>query len=69
MTGMGQTAEIIDLGAYRARRSRTTLGMSPASLVTNPWVMAVPVFMPLMVAWLPVWTSANALAAAGTTDE
>jgi hypothetical protein len=69
MTGTEQTAEIVDLGAYRARRSQSLPGMSPAALAPSRWFMAVPVFMPLMITWVPVWRPADAAHAGGTRDE
>jgi len=58
---MTQRAEnVIDLAAYRTRRVQHSLlpEMIPSDLLQNRLMFAVPVLMPIVVAWLPVWSMA-----------
>jgi len=58
---MTQRAEnIIDFAAYRTRRLQHSLlpAMVPSDLLQNRFVFAVPVLMPVVIAWLPIWSIA-----------
>jgi len=55
-----QTAKVIDFTAHRARRldhSRLT-AMIPHNFEQSSLVFAVPVLMPVVIAWLPIWSMA-----------
>jgi len=64
-----QAANVIDLATYRTRRVQHSplSAMTPSDLIQNRLVFAVPVLMPIVIAWLPVW-SMTALSA-GASDE
>lgn len=53
-----QASNVIDLKTYRARRGQQSPLSSATSshLVQSKWVLAVPVLMPVLVAWLPIWS-------------
>lgn len=55
-----QTANIIDFAAHRARRlDRSPLtAMMPHDFGQSSLVFAVPVFMSVVIAWLPIWSMA-----------
>lgn len=64
-----QTANVVDFSAYRERRQARSLAEASHGFLQGGWIFAVPVAMPVMVAWLPVWTTAGADCSHGTEDE
>jgi len=64
-----QAAKAIDFSAYRTRRIQQSPlpAMIPSDLVQNRLVFAVPVLMPIVIAWLPVWSIAAL--STGASDE
>jgi hypothetical protein len=64
-----QSQNVIDLNAYRARRGQHSphLPTTPSNFAQDVWVLAVPVLMPVVIAWLPIWSMAAV--PAGTSDE
>jgi hypothetical protein len=64
-----EAANVIDLDAYRARRGHhSPLAPGMSSLFAQAgWVFAVPVLMPVAIAWFPIWSMASV--PAGASDE
>jgi len=64
-----QTANVIDFTAYRTRRIQHSPlpAMIPSDLAQNGLLFAVPVLMPIVIAWLPVWSMA--VLSTGASDE
>ena len=64
-----QTANVIDFAAYRARRTRHSLAVPtmPYTPAQAGLTLAMPVLMPMVIAWLPIWSMAAF--SAGTPDE
>jgi len=52
-----QAANVVDLGAYRARRTRYAISTPSSAFGAAPagHFMAIPVLLPVMIGWLPVW--------------
>jgi hypothetical protein len=64
-----EAPNVIDLSAYRPRRGQHSphAPATPSGFVQDVWVLAVPVLMPVVIAWLPIW-SVTAVSA-GASDE
>ena len=56
-----QAANVIDFTAYRARRAqRSALApMVPYDLGQSGLLFAIPILMPIVIAWLPIWSMAT----------
>lgn len=56
-----EAANVIDLNAYRARRGRHSppVPAMPSDIAQVEWVLAVPVLMPIAIAWFPIWSIAS----------
>jgi hypothetical protein len=63
-----QTANVIDFTAYRAQRNRhpPVVPTIPYDLAQGGFTFAIPVLMPMVIAWLPIWSMGTL---AGTPDE
>lgn len=61
-----QAANVIDFLAYRARRLQhsSLTATTHHEFAQNRLVFAVPVLMPIVVAWLPMWSMAAILSGA-----
>jgi hypothetical protein len=64
-----QAANVIDFTAYRAQRAqRSPLApMVPYDLGQNGLLFAMPILMPIVIAWLPIWSMATI--SGGISDE
>ena len=56
-----QAANVIDFAAYRERRAQhlPSVSMSPCDLGPKGLLFAMPVLMPIVIAWLPIWSMAT----------
>ena len=56
-----QAANVIDFAAYRARRAQhaSLVPMTPYDLAQSGLLFAMPVLMPIVIAWLPIWSMAT----------
>jgi hypothetical protein len=56
-----RAANIIDFSAYRARRAQHApfVPMMPHDPRQSGFVFAMPVLMPFVIAWLPMWSMAT----------
>jgi hypothetical protein len=56
-----QAANVIDFAAYRARRAQhwPLVPMFPYDLGQSGLLFAIPVLMPIVIAWLPIWSMAT----------
>jgi hypothetical protein len=64
-----QAANVIDFTAYRAQRTRRSpvVPTIPYNFAQGEFTFAIPVLMPMVIAWLPIWSMA--VFSAGTPNE
>jgi hypothetical protein len=60
MKNTQQAENVIDFAAYRARRDRTPPFVAVDEWPYGAFMFAMPIMI-LVIAWMPVWTSPNAL--------
>jgi len=65
-----QATNVIDFTAYRRRREeeRALPTPYPFYFVQGPSAFAVPVLMPMMIAWLPIWGMAGTALSSRVAD-
>lgn len=63
-------SNIVDFVAYRSRRSRRALPLEalPSAIMQGMPSFALPVLMPVMVGWLPVWMPGVVIAGQATDE-
>jgi hypothetical protein len=64
-----QAADIVDFAAYRARCNQDSAlaPMIPYDMMLSRPAFAMPVLLPVVIGWLPMWMAGVAIAA-GTAD-
>ena len=64
-----QAANVIDFAAYRAQRAQHAplVPMTPYDLAQSGLLFAMPILMPIVIAWLPIWSMAAF--SGGVSDE
>jgi hypothetical protein len=64
-----QAANVIDFTAYRARRVQHSplIPMIPYDFGQSGLLFAMPVLMPIVIVWLPIWSMATF--SGGMSDE
>jgi hypothetical protein len=64
-----QAANVIDFTAYRERRAQCSpvVPMIPYDPAQGGLLFAMPVLMPIVIAWLPIWSMAAF--SSGRSDE
>jgi hypothetical protein len=64
-----QAANVVDFSAYRARRHQySPPTVNPYAMMPGGSFFAMPVLLPVMIGWLPVWMASVAVAG-GAADE
>ena len=58
MSASEQAENVVDFAAYRERRYKKPSYPAVDDAPYGPFMFAMPVMIP-MIAWMPVWTSAN----------
>jgi hypothetical protein len=59
MNKTGQTENVIDFAAYRARRDQKPAFAAADGTPYGAFMFAMPIMIPV-IAWMPVWASTNA---------
>jgi hypothetical protein len=67
MSTSQQAENVVDFAAYRARRHRRLSYAAVDDAPYGAFMFAMPIMIPI-VAWMPVWTSANVARGEGLSE-